>query len=157
MKPVTVVRDIRSDQYGIRAFLALEDLAIKFEIVREARIELSGQLDPNLHVPVLDAVDQCAEKLLANADRGLDGATACRDAIDLGVLCAALGTLPRQAVDKAETAYGADVSRKIWAVLKKLADQDMVRKVASALDMNVDAVILARDALSKAVLTVWSF
>lgn len=154
-RPVTVVRDIRSDQYGIRAFLALDGLTIKFEIIREARIELSGLLDPELRVPVLEPIDQFAEKLLANADRGLDASTACRDAIDLGVLTAAHGGLPLGAIDKAEAAYGEDIGRKVNAVLASLADDEVICKVASALDMNVDTVIAARNNLAIAARRIW--
>jgi hypothetical protein len=150
-QPVRVVRDIRSDQYGIRAFLALDGLTIKFEIIREARISLSGLIDPDLCVPVLEPIDQFAEKLLANADRGLDASTAHRDAIDLGILCGAHGGLPEPAVGKAERAYGVDIRRKLLSVLFVLDGEDTVRRVAKDLDMDVNVVISARNRLAAAV------
>jgi hypothetical protein len=62
-----------------------DDVPLRFEIVREARISLAGRPDPSLGVPRLSETDRVAEKLLANADRCQDRATACRDAIDLGM------------------------------------------------------------------------
>ena len=73
--PLKLLRDLRADQYGIRTFIEVEGVAVKFEIVREARIDLGGALDPTLGVPVLTREDLFAEKLLANADRSNDRST----------------------------------------------------------------------------------
>src|SRR5690606_17563786 len=66
---VKSLRDVRADQYGIRMFLEHRKLQIKFEIIRESRIEVEGEEDPVLKVPTLLVRDMFAEKLLANADR----------------------------------------------------------------------------------------
>ncbi len=83
---VTVVRDVLTDQYGIRTQLEAAGTRAKFEIVREARIDLSGEMDPRLGVPVLTRADMYCEKLLANADRYADKAVLSRDIIDLSMM-----------------------------------------------------------------------
>ena len=113
---VTALRPFRMDQYGIRGVIGYGGLPIRFEIVREARIALSGGPHPTVLVMALSAADRVAEKLLANADRGQDAASALRDAVDLGMLAACRGDWPRQGVDAAFQAYGTDVARKAeWA------------------------------------------
>lgn len=145
---IDVVREVRADQYGIRTFLRLNDFVIKFEIVREARIALDGGLDPLLAVPVLSVIDQMTEKLLANADRGLDNATAHRDAIDLGMLISAHGVEPlRAAMAKAEAAYGADIRRKLLSVIGLLQEADRAQQSAAKLEMLPADLVIARSAL----------
>src|SRR5450755_140125 len=39
---ISLARDVRSDQYGIRTFVETAQAKLKFEIVREARIDLEG-------------------------------------------------------------------------------------------------------------------
>ena len=62
-------REVIADRYGIRTVLDVAGEKIKFEIILEARIGLSGDATPELRVPALDAESCCAEKFLANADR----------------------------------------------------------------------------------------
>lgn len=152
---VGIMREFRADQYGIRAGLSLHGQAIRFEIVREARIPLNGGIDPALTVPVLGVAEQFAEKLLANADRGLDRSTAFRDAIDLGFLVARHGTIPPAALALAHTAYGADIPHKLALVLRLLADPDTCRGAAGALGMRQDDVWMATAALGRAFAHAW--
>lgn len=111
-------REVRADQYGIRTLVTLGEAAIKFEIVREARIELEppGPQDLVCGIATLTPLDLAASKLLANADRWMDGAVYCRDLIDLAMMAPAPGLL-RAALAKAEAAYGpsvkADLSKAI--------------------------------------------
>ena len=62
-------REFRNDQYGSRAVLSVSGIPLRFEIIREARIELAGRTHPLVPVPCLGVAEQAAEKLLANADR----------------------------------------------------------------------------------------
>jgi hypothetical protein len=66
-KGLDLAREVRADQYGIRTLLRAGPEAIKFEIVREARIDLQGEWIDSVPVPVLDRVHSIAEKFLANA------------------------------------------------------------------------------------------
>ena len=47
-------------------------MPVKFEVVREDRIDLQGEAGMRFGVPMLSRADLYAEKLLANADRYLD-------------------------------------------------------------------------------------
>ncbi|MCW4116118.1 nucleotidyl transferase AbiEii/AbiGii toxin family protein [Aurantimonas sp. MSK8Z-1] len=149
------LREFRTDQYGLRTLFDWRGQAIKFEIVREARIALSGDLDAELGVPLLARDDQIAEKLLANADRALDRGAAHRDAIDLGFLIGGGGALPQNALRKAEAAYGQDVWRKLALVLERLADGEERRWTAEALQMRLIDVDTAVDALRHAASATW--
>lgn len=101
-----ILREARSDQYGIRAVLVVDNAPIKFEIIREGRISLRGAVSERFGVPVLTRADLAAEKLLANADRGLDRATRSRDYIDLVAMRLRWGPTPSAAATKAYGAYG---------------------------------------------------
>jgi len=72
------IRELRADQIGFRAIVGCLGSNIKFEILREARIDVSGSFDPALGVPVLSREDMYAERLLANADRWRDTSTLSR-------------------------------------------------------------------------------
>jgi hypothetical protein len=76
---VDLARDVRADRDGIRTFLNVGDVPIKFEIILEARIDLEGAIDKTLGIPTLRRECVIAEKFLANADRGLDESTLSRD------------------------------------------------------------------------------
>jgi hypothetical protein len=113
-----LVREVRADRDGIRTFLLVDDVRLKFEIVFEGRIDLDGDVDRILGVPVLKPEHAVAEKLLANADRGLDESTLARDLIDLAFAARGFG---RQTFDAglalAEQAYGTAVRRYLGASL----------------------------------------
>lgn len=100
-------REPLADQYGIRLPVGVIgfDLPIKFEIITEARIQLESGILPDWSpVRCLSAVDQVAEKLLANADRWADRSVESRDLIDLCMLVQE-HDLPAEAIAKAEAAY----------------------------------------------------
>ena len=104
--PLKHVRDVRTQRDKISAVLEVDETPIRVEFVLEARISISGALDSRLGVPVLDHDDMYAEKLLANADRGLDRSQMSRDLIDLAMMIKAWGPIPAVALEKAEAAYG---------------------------------------------------
>ncbi|MFY2860421.1 nucleotidyl transferase AbiEii/AbiGii toxin family protein [Mycobacterium sp. THU-M104] len=68
--PIPTLRPVIADQYGIRTVLDVDGEPIKFEIIREARIELqepdSG--DSICGILTLTALDMASSKLLANSD-----------------------------------------------------------------------------------------
>lgn len=107
-------REVRTDQYGIRTVVRTEGVGIKFEIVRESRIELDppGPDDAVCGVATLTPVDLAAGKLLANADRWADDAVFSRDLIDLAMMAPAPAVLAL-ALAKAEQAYGASVRESL--------------------------------------------
>ena len=113
--------EVRADQYGIRTMLTVLGQSIKFEIVLEARIalELPTALEVICGVSTLTKLDLATSKLLANADRWADDAVFNRDVIDLAMMNLPLAML-REAVVKAETAYGEVIKKDLAAAIARL-------------------------------------
>lgn len=121
-------REVRADQYGIRTRLGEGENALKFEIVREARIELSGVRRRGIPTVCLDRVTAFAEKFLANADRGLDRSTLSRDAVDLAFMIQGWGPEPAAAgAAIARSAYGAEIDLKLRRVVVLLREDRAYR------------------------------
>ena len=118
---VNPTREIRADQYGIRTALSVDGQSIKFEIILEGRIQLSEPMpaDQLCGVATLTALDMATSKLLANADRGGDDGVFSRDLIDLAMM-APTPALLRQAVAKAEAAYGQSILRDLQKAIISL-------------------------------------
>lgn len=115
------VREVRTDQYGIRTHVRSGGAIIKFEIVLEARIALDRPqaADAICGVAALTSLDLAAEKLLANADRWNDDAVFSRDLVDLA--CQGAGpTVLKVACAKAEAAYGASIRGSLAAAIEAL-------------------------------------
>lgn len=108
--PLDEARQPRADQYGLRTLLRVEGVEIKFEIVLEARIafDAPGDADTLCGVRALTPLDMLASKLLANSDRWRDDAVLSRDLIDMAMMAPSRPLL-RQALAKAEAAYGASI------------------------------------------------
>lgn len=119
------LRDVRADRYGIRTIIVIDDTPIKFEIVREDRISLSGApLELFSGVPTLHREDLFAEKLLANTDLGLDKMSLNRDMIDLALMCHYWEEIPLPAWKKAETTYGKAMIKCFNEVRTALLDDE---------------------------------
>jgi hypothetical protein len=118
---LVALREIRADQYGIRTQIQMDGHGIKFEIVREARINLEppGASDVICGVPTLTRLDLAASKLLANSDRQADDGVFNRDVIDLAMMQLPLPAL-RAALAKSEQAYGASVARDLGKAIDRL-------------------------------------
>ena len=134
---LALARAVRSDRYGIRTFLMVDDVPIKFEIVREDRIPLKAQFHPGIPVPTLCQVDMFAEKLLANTDRWADRSTTSRDIIDLAMMIHHWGPIPQAAWLKVEDAYGASARRAFGKAQELLSDEAHLAECLRK--MNMDA------------------
>jgi len=134
--PIRQMGHVKRDQYGIRTRVAVGETTIKFEIIREARIPLSGARHPQLGVPTLDAVSLYASKLLANADRGLDRSTLSRDAIDVAMMIRAWGPIPPQAWGLAGAAYGEHLVSAFRGSVAKLQDRSYLLGCLAAMAMD---------------------
>ncbi|PTM85820.1 nucleotidyl transferase AbiEii/AbiGii toxin family protein [Mycoplana dimorpha] len=152
---IKAARETIFDRYGIRMFLFYKDQSVKFEIVREERIPVGGELDDDLGVPVLSSSDMFAEKLLANSDRCLDRSVAYRDAIDLGRLVMAHGEIPSSAVAKAQRAYGESIEHYAVKIVNHLRQKKEVRHAAEVLQMHRDDAFDAIAALRADVRRLW--
>lgn len=140
------LRDVRTDQYGIRTLIGAGNAAIKFEIVREARIQLAGEMDGRFGVPVLSRDCMYAEKLLANADRWADTSVLSRDILDLSMMISRWGQIPDSAWAIADGAYG-DTARKAYdEAVKRIRNAEWLRKcmVGMAMEPELEGEILAQ-------------
>ncbi|VAW71520.1 hypothetical protein MNBD_GAMMA10-2271 [hydrothermal vent metagenome] len=134
-------RDMVANQYGVRFLVIADGVPVKFEIVAESRLTLNipDRFDW-IPVPCLGFDDQCAEKLLANADRWLDTSVESRDLIDLAVL-RLQREIPQAAIDKAELAYPVMTDLK-RAVSQFQCSAKYRAKCFSALDIEVAPLII---------------
>ncbi len=116
--------EVRADQYGLRTRVLMDGQAIKFEIVREARIalELPGKSDVVCGVATLTRLDLAASKLLANSAGQADDGVFSRDVIDLAMMNLRLPLL-QAALAKAELAYGASVVRDLAKAIDHLQER----------------------------------
>lgn len=123
-QPLTMLRDVRADQYGVRTVVNMDGQAIKFEIVRESRIALEkpGDEDVLCGVATLTPLDLAASKLLANSDRQADDGVFSRDVIDLAMMDLRLPLL-RKALTKAEVAYGPAVVRDLSKAIDRMQER----------------------------------
>jgi len=82
--------------------------------------------------------DMYAEKLLANADRGLDTSTLSRDIIDLAMMIGHWGAIPDAAWEKAKMAYGNHVVRAFETTSRLVCDRAYLSQCLHRLDMDID-------------------
>lgn len=137
-------REVRADQYGIRTMLMVDDQPIKFEIVLEGRIKLerAAKTDQVCGIATLTPLDMATSKLLANSDRWSDDGVFSRDVIDLAMMKASLPLL-RQAVGKAEGAYGEAIVRDLERAIERLhSRQDWLERCMQALAMSLPKAVL---------------
>jgi len=113
--------EVRGDQYGIRTRVLVDSQPVKFEIVLEGRIVLAppGTGDEICGVATLTPLDMAASQLLANSDRWMDDGVFSRDLIDLAMMRPALPLL-RQALAKAEAAYGPSIPRDLGRTIDRM-------------------------------------
>ena len=123
-EPLTVGREVRADQYGLRTQVQMDGQLIKFEVVREARIalEMPGNSDVICGIATLTLLDLATSKLLANSDRQADDGVFSRDVIDLAMMNLRLPLL-QAALAKAELAYGASVARDLAKAIDRLQER----------------------------------
>lgn len=136
IRPMTHVRDVRASQYSISTYLDVSDTPIKIEFVRESRIGLAGAYDATLGVPVLSRVDMYAEKLLANADRGLDKWMRSRDLIDIAMMIKHWGPIPQKAWSKAQEAYGDYVVKLFESSRELIRDSQYLADCLQSMKMD---------------------
>lgn len=142
--PFTPLRDVRTDQYGIRTMLQVVGQNIKFEIVREGRIELDapGPKDNVCGVASLSPVDMAASKLLANSDRWYDDGIFNRDLIDLAMMKPALKLL-ESALSKAQGAYGDTILQDLAKAIDRVEKRaGWLERCMQAMAMDIPKAVL---------------
>lgn len=142
--PLELLREVRADQYGIRTQVRMDGHAIKFEIVREARI-LFQEPEPQdqiAGVKTLTLLDLAASKMLTNSDRQADDGVFSRDIIDLAMMDLKLPSL-RQALEKATDAYGTTISRDLAKAIDRMQNrQGWLDRCMQALAMDMPKAVL---------------
>jgi hypothetical protein len=148
-EPPTVLREARTDTYGIRTVLEEDGVTVKCEIVHEGRIELTG--DPNriLGVPLLSQEDLFAEKLLANSDRFADTSTNYRDLIDLAMMLKYWGPIPEESWAKARSAYGETVAKDYATAISRVLPAGVLEKHLAVMKMDPALAADIREQLSE--------
>ena len=141
----SVQREPILNQYGMRTVLAVGDYQIRFEIVLEGRIKLDSGEKTHLPVLCLSRSDLYAEKLMANADRGLDRQSASRDFIDLMLMIRHWGGIPEGAIRKSKSVYGDTIARSLEQSMQYLQDpnpglgwQDWLEKCTRDMQISED-------------------
>ncbi|OLF72986.1 hypothetical protein AWH62_08495 [Maricaulis sp. W15] len=134
---IDMLCELRADQYGIRTVLDVDGIKIKFEIIREGRVDLSGAMTGQLDVPVLAREDLYCEKLLANADRYADRAVRSRDIIDLGLMMSRWGAIPESAWTKARAAYGSAIDAAYDAAVAGIRNPEWLRMCMQDMAMDL--------------------
>lgn len=143
-QPLQQAREMRADQYGIRTTLRVQEQPIKFEIVLEGRITLDAPApsDTLCGIATLTPLDMATSKLLANSDRCMDDGVFSRDLIDLAMMAAPLPLL-RQAVAKAEQAYGPSILRDLDKAIRRMQErQTWLDRCMQAMAIDVPKALL---------------
>lgn len=143
-QPLQQAREMRADQYGIRTTLRVQEQPIKFEIVLEGRITLDAPApsDTLCGIATLTPLDMATSKLLANSDRCMDDGVFSRDLIDLAMMATPLPLL-RQAVAKAEQAYGPSILRDLDKAIRRMQErQTWLDRCMQAMAIDVPKALL---------------
>lgn len=143
-QPLQQAREMRADQYGIRTTLRVQEQPIKFEIVLEGRITLDAPApsDTLCGIATLTPLDMATSKLLANSDRCMDDGVFSRDLIDLAMMAVPLPLL-RQAVAKAEQAYGPSILRDLDKAIRRMQErQTWLDRCMQAMAIDVPKALL---------------
>jgi hypothetical protein len=113
-KTLELIRDLRTDQYGIRTVIGIGEAKIKLEIISEGRIsfDLPEPKEFIDGIPSLTRLDSIASKLLVNSDRYADDSVYSRDLIDLAMMKPTKKEL-HLAMEKAKNAYGDSIQRDL--------------------------------------------
>lgn len=118
---VRLAREVIADRYGIRTFIQVGDDKIKFEIVHEGRIDVTGSMESSPGVACLDQNSCFAEKFLANSDRWNDESFLSRDVVDLAFMIEGWGRASfLRGLAVARTAYGESTTAAARSAAKKL-------------------------------------
>lgn len=113
-KTLELIRDLRTDQYGIRTVIGIGEAKIKLEIISEGRIsfDLPEPKEFIDGIPSLTRLDSITSKLLVNSDRYADDSVYSRDLIDLAMMKPTKKEL-HLAMEKAKKAYGDSIQRDL--------------------------------------------
>lgn len=142
--PFAPLREVRTDQYGIRSTLNVVGRDVKFEIVREGRVELDApELEDTVcGIATLSPLDMATSKLLANADRWYDDGAFNRDLIDLAMMHPNKELL-ECAVSKSQKAYGNAILQDLAKAVARVEDRSgWLERCMEAMAMDIPKAVL---------------
>jgi hypothetical protein len=143
-RELVLAREIRTDQYGIRAMLRVGDVNIKLEIISEGRIAFDTPKGKDCvgDIVTLSRVDLVASKLLANADRWNDDVVFNRDVIDLAMMKVNKNEF-HQAIEKAKVAYGDSVLTSLDKAINRLfTKEDFLNRCITAMKISAPRAMI---------------
>ncbi|MFL9610988.1 nucleotidyl transferase AbiEii/AbiGii toxin family protein [Methylobacillus sp. Pita2] len=129
-----LARDVRADIDGVRTAILVDGVKIKFEVIRESRIELVGGINEFV-VPSLSRVSLFAEKLLANADRGNAADSQKKDILDLLCMQMEWGPIPDASIRLASNAYGYRVIKSAYEDAMNVIQSNNLPNILISLDI----------------------
>jgi len=133
--PIEHIRDINVSRDAIRAILRIDGKPIKIEFIKEGNSTVSGEFNTLLKVPTLSKIDMFTQKILANADRGMDKSINSRDIIDLAMMIHYWGGIPKEALDKSYKAYSDYAKRGLKNSVNLIQDSSYLQKCIENLKM----------------------
>ena len=145
--PLKHLREVRADRDAIRTVLEIDGQPIKVEFLKEGNSPVTGDINVAFGVPTLSRVDMFTQKLLANADRGMDKSSSSRDIIDLAMMVHKWGGIPRESLDKAYAAYGPCVTRGVFNSIELTQDRKYLSDCLDRMKMDVSLLDVITSAL----------
>lgn len=149
--PIKYLREIRTERDKISTFVESEGIPVKIEIVLEGRIDIQGKYSEDFMLPLLSQDDLFAQKLLANADRGLDRHSKSRDIIDISAMIESWGDIPEASWNKAVNAYGNQIAHYFAKSVQLIHDREHMRDCINALDMSEEWLLSTPKILKEAM------
>ena len=143
-KGLELIRELRTDQYGIRTVVGIGNAKIKLEIISEGRIlfDVPEPKDFIDSIPSLTRLDAIASKLLVNSDRYGDDSVYSRDLIDLAMMKPTSKEL-NLAIEKAKKAYGESIQRDLIKSIDYLFQREQrLEKCANYLKMDLPVSVI---------------
>jgi hypothetical protein len=142
--PLNHIRGVRAERDKVSTYVELSGVPVKIEIVREGRIDISKAEDISIspsNIALLSKDDLFAQKLLANADRGLDTHSKSRDIIDLAAMIEEWGEIPQKSWNKACEAYGNQIPNYFAKSIQMIHNREHLRSCINSLGMDEEWLI----------------
>jgi len=137
------LREVRADKDKISTILEMDGESIKVEIFKEAMMDVSGEINQDTGLLTMARDDFYIQKLFANANRGLDGATSSRDIIDLAMMIGKWGDIPARSWEYAYNYYGDSIPKGFHLATDLVTHDDVYfKKCLAALKMSADDGLL---------------
>lgn len=137
---ITEASEFFADQYGIHGWVSVDGKRdVKFEIVAEARVPLTGTMNTDLGVLELDHLGLFVQKLCANVDRSSDPTSMHRDILDILMMERHWGEIPKEAFEIAEGHYGPSIRSAYERSLEAVSRRTRLEECCGAMEIT-DAV-----------------